>query len=190
MLPVASAIARIRGSVIKIDGVSIRADRLPARKHDILDVSAALIGSFRTEHPGVSPLQTDLRLLQVKERQAQAIDASGCRLPHSVVNRQPSFCCFNRRRAQADLVRIPPSAAARLEDDLVASPMPQVGRVGDPHVRAQRRHRPVNQRPKAANSPGQQRRVLVLRLHDDAISLKALEVLCQRQGDSGTASRK
>ena len=55
---------------------------------------------------------------------------------------------------------------------------------------AKRRHWPMNQRPKSANSPGQQGRVFVLRLHDDAISLKALEILGQRQRDSGTASRK
>jgi len=44
--------------------------------------------------------------------------------------------------------------------------------------------------PTATDSPRQQRRILVLRRHDDAVSLKAAEVLCERQGDSWTTARK
>ena len=58
-------------------------------------------------------------------------------------------------------------------------------------MRAQRRHRPVNQRPKSADSLGQQSRIFVLRLHDDAIPFKALEVLgqCQRNSRPATGKR-
>ncbi len=57
-------------------------------------------------------------------------------------------------------------------------------------MRAQRRHRPMNQCPTAADSARQQSRVLIFRRHDDAESLKAPEVFGQRQRDSGTAARK
>ena len=103
------------------------------------------------------------------------------RLPHSVIDGQPSLGRFNRRRTEANLVRIPPSAAPRLQNDLVAAPMPQVRRVGDPHVRAERRDRPMNEGPAAANPPRQQSRILILRRHDHAESLKAPEVFGERQ---------
>ena len=51
-------------------------------------------------------------------------------------------------------------------------------------------HGAVNQSPPAVNPSRQQRRVLILRRHDDAEPLKALEIPGQRQGDSWTASRK
>ena len=51
-------------------------------------------------------------------------------------------------------------------------------------------HWPVNQRPTTANPPRQQRRIFILWRHDDAESLKAPEVLGERQRDSGTSPRK
>src|ERR1035441_4932115 len=46
--------AGISGSVIQVNGISVRADRLPAGKHDVFHISASLITGFRPEHPGVS----------------------------------------------------------------------------------------------------------------------------------------
>ena len=66
-------------SVIQIDSVSICADGLSARKHDVFHVSATLIRCFRTEDPGITSLQADLRTFQIEEREAQAIDASPMR---------------------------------------------------------------------------------------------------------------
>ncbi len=145
--------AGISSTVIQIDRVSISPDSLSARKHNVIHVSTTFITRLRAEDPGISALQTDLRLFKIEERQAEAIDASRCGLPHAVVNHEPTFCRFNRRRAEANLVRIPPSAAPCFQDDLMASPMPQIGRIGNPHMSAQGRHGPVNQRPTAADSP-------------------------------------
>jgi hypothetical protein len=39
-------------------------------EYHVADISAALIGSFRSEHPGVSSLQADIRTIESKERQA------------------------------------------------------------------------------------------------------------------------
>ena len=58
--------ARIAGSVVKVDRISIRADSLSAGKYDILDVSLSLVRSFWTEHPRVSPFQADIWLFEVE----------------------------------------------------------------------------------------------------------------------------
>src|ERR1035437_3014331 len=113
--------AGICRTVIKVDGVSICADGLSARKHNSLHVSAQLIRGFRAEHAGVSPLQAYIRMFQIEERQTQAINAARCRLPHSVIDHQPSLGCFYRRRTYSNLVRIPASASSCRENDFVAS---------------------------------------------------------------------
>ena len=71
--------AGIGCSVVNVDGVAIGGDGLAAREDDVMDVSDALVGSFRTEDPRVSALQADLRLVEVKKSEAQAIDAPRCR---------------------------------------------------------------------------------------------------------------
>ena len=68
--------AGVGRTVIQIDRISIRADGLPAGEDNILDVSTALIPGSWTEDPGIPALQADLRLLQIEERQPQAIDCS------------------------------------------------------------------------------------------------------------------
>lgn len=57
-------------------------------------------------------------------------------------------------------------------------------------MRAQRRHRPVNQCPIVPYSPRKQGCVFVFRGHNHAISLKGLEVSGQCQRNPRTASRK
>jgi len=91
--------AGIGRAVIKSYGIPVRADGLPTRENDIVDISATFIWRFRTEYPRNSALQAYLRPLQIEERQPQAIDTSRCGLPHAMVDSQPTFCGFNRRRA-------------------------------------------------------------------------------------------
>ena len=55
---------------------------------------------------------------------------------------------------------------------------------------AKRRHRPVNQRPAATDSPRQQGSIFIFRRHDHAISLKAPEVFGQCERNARTASRE
>ena len=51
------------------------------------------------------------------------------------------------------------------------------------------RHGTMNQRPIAVDSPRQQRRVLVVRRHDDAVALEASKVFGQSQRHARTATR-
>ena len=65
--------AGIAGAVIQIDRVSIRADRLSAGEDDIFHIPVTLVLSLRPEHPRVSALQADARILKVKQRRAQTV---------------------------------------------------------------------------------------------------------------------
>src|SRR3954452_22208179 len=134
-----------------MDRVSVRTDGLPTRKYNVADISASLVRSLRTEHPGISPLQANIRPLEVKKREAEAIDASRRCMADPVIDREPAFRGLNRRRAQTDLVRVPPTAAPRFQDDLVASPVPQIRRERDPHMRAEAGHRPMDHSPATVN---------------------------------------
>lgn len=60
----------IRCAVIQVDRVSVRADRLSAGEYNVADISAALVRSFWTKHPGVSSLQADIWTIEIKEGKA------------------------------------------------------------------------------------------------------------------------
>ncbi len=153
-------------------------------------VSNALVGGFRTEDPRVPALQADCRFLQIEERQTETINASRSRLPHTVIDHEPAFRRFDGWRTQANFVRVPPTAAPRFENDFVTAPMAQVGRIGDPHMSAKSGHWPMDESPASANPMRQQRRVLILRRHDYAESIKAPEIFGERQGDPWAAAGK
>ena len=72
---------------------------------------------------------------------------------------------------------------------LCRAPMTQIGRVGNPHVRPQRRHGTMNQRPVSVDSPRQKGGVFVIGRHDDAVALETSEVFGQSQRHSGAATR-
>jgi hypothetical protein len=72
---------------------------LSTREYNVADISAPLVGGIRTEHPGVSSLEANIRPIEIKEREAEAIDASrGC-MADSVIDREPSFRSLNGRGA-------------------------------------------------------------------------------------------
>jgi hypothetical protein len=68
-----------------MDRISVRGKRLTTWKNNIMDISAAFVRRLWAEHPGVSSLQTNFRLIEVKEGQAQTIDASGRCLSNAVI---------------------------------------------------------------------------------------------------------
>jgi hypothetical protein len=72
---------RVSCSVIKMNGVSICSDGLPARKDNIANVASSFLGSLWTEHPRVSSLQADVWIVQIEKREAEAVDTSGRCLP-------------------------------------------------------------------------------------------------------------
>src|SRR5580765_4327621 len=103
--------------------VSVRPDGLPAGKDDVSNISGSFIIGFWAKHPGISALKTNVRPVDIEESEPEAIDAARRCLSHSVIEHQPAFCCFNRRRAKTDLVCVPPSTASCLEYYLMVAPM-------------------------------------------------------------------
>ena len=110
-------------------------------------------------------------------------------MPHSVVEHEPASGSLDGRRRQPNLVCVPPGAAARFQHEPVSAPMAQIRRVRNPHVRSERRHGPMNQRPVSIDSPRQKGGVFVVRRHDDAVALEAPEVFGQSQRHSGATAR-
>src|ERR1700678_525058 len=67
--------------------------------------------------------------------------------------------------------------------------MTEVGRIRNPHVRPEVRHRTMNQRPVSVDSSGKNRGVLIVGRHNDAVTLKGAEVFRQGKRNSRTAAR-
>src|SRR5271167_363905 len=106
---------------------------------------------------------------------------------YSVIQHQPTSLRLDGWRRQADLVCVPPRALARLHHHSVATPMTQIGRVRNPDVSSQGCHRSMDKCPQSANSVRQKSSVLVVRRHDDSVSLKRPKIHGEREGHSGTA---
>src|ERR1700733_752776 len=106
----------------------------------------------------------------------------------TVVENKPALRGFDRWRAEAYLVGVPPSTASCFQHYLMTAPMPQIWRIGDPHVSTQRCHRAVNERPATADLPRQKRGILIFWRHDDAISLEASEIPGKRERHPWTAA--
>src|SRR5271170_6977644 len=168
--------AGVGRSVVKANRIPIRVNRLSAWENHAADISAAFIGSFGTEYPGVASLPAYLRLLEIEECHSETIDTARRGLTNAMIEDKPAFRSLNWWRTEADLVGVPPSAAPRFEHNSMAAPMAQVWGIRDPHVRAEGRHWTVNHGPKSPDSPRQQRGIFVFRLHDDAIAFECLEV--------------
>src|SRR5450755_3798098 len=110
-------------------------------------------------------------------------------MPDSVVEHEPTSRGLYGWRRKANLVGIPPGAAPRFQHEPVPAPMPEIGRVGNPHVRSERRHGAVNERPVSVDSAGQKGAIFVVRWHDDAVALESSKVFGQGQRYSRTAAR-
>ena len=83
--------AGVGRAVVKANGIPIRVDRLPAWENHPTDISAAFIGSFGTEYPGIAPLQAYLRLLEIEERDSETINATGCGMTNAVIEDKPAL---------------------------------------------------------------------------------------------------
>ena len=59
--------AGVSRSVIKINGVSVRADGLTTGENDVADISSALVWGFRPKYPGISALQAHIWLLEIEQ---------------------------------------------------------------------------------------------------------------------------
>ena len=96
---------------------------------------------------------------------------------------------LERRWADADAERVPPGAGSRLEHLLPgALQLTKIGRAREEDLSAgaaECGHRAVEENPLPVDAVGQQGRVLVLGVHDDAVSLDRAEVPGRREVDSG-----
>ena len=69
------------------------------------------------------------------------------------------------------------------------SPMAQIRGIRDPDMSPERRHRPMDQRPRSIDPPWKERRIFIVRRHDHAHSLKRAEVLRHGQRHTRAAAR-
>src|SRR4030095_9929737 len=106
-----------------------------------------------------------------------------------MIDHQPPSRRFDWRGGYADLVRIPPRAAASFQHKLVVTPMAAGGRIRGPDVRAEGRHGPMDQRPESVDPPRQEGSIFVVWGHNDSESLIGPEVLCEGQRHAGATPR-
>ena len=104
--------ARVGGAVVEPKGVAVGLDRVSAGKHNVVYVAKALVVGLGAEHPGVAATQTLLGRVEIQQRQADAVEFAGGRGAHAVIDQQPAGGRFYGRGGQADLLGVPPGAAA------------------------------------------------------------------------------
>src|SRR5439155_12431015 len=117
--------AGVGGTVVKIDAVAIRLERIAARKNHIAHVPVPLVVLLGPEDPMVTPEEADLRVFQVEKRQPEPVDGARGGLPNAVIDHQPAGGRLNRRRGQPDSPRVPPAASPSLKDQSVSPPVPE-----------------------------------------------------------------
>jgi len=183
--------ARIRGAVVHLQGVAVRAENSARRKHDVLNISDPFIGRERPEDPLVAPVEDFERILAIEQHQADPVQAARRRHSNAVVKDQPAGSRLDGRSGQADLPGVPPCPAARRQQDPVTAPVTQVGGKRDPDMcRTRSGHGPMNDGPVTSETPREQSGVLVLRRQDQAVVVEVLEVAGKRQRDTGAAFGK
>lgn len=67
--------AGIGRPVVEANRISICVDGLAAGKYNVVHIAVALVRSLGSKHPGISPLQTDVGLVQIKEGETQTVNA-------------------------------------------------------------------------------------------------------------------
>src|SRR5208283_3000449 len=67
---------RIRGAIVKIDGVSILRHGIAARENHVLNIPMPFVVRLWGEHPGIATNQTTFGLLKIKEGQTKPIDGT------------------------------------------------------------------------------------------------------------------
>ncbi len=156
-------------------------------EHDLVHVPVDLVRGGRTHDPLVRPVEDDPRVVEVQEREPDAVDRAGRGGMDAVVAEQPALRRLQRRRPEPDLAGVPPCPVARLEEEAVVAPVAEVRGIRDPDVGvAPQRGGPVEHRPAAVEPAREDRRVLVLRRHDRAFAADVTEVARHGQRHEGT----
>src|SRR4051812_33568080 len=116
----------VGGPVVEADVAARRVVDEAAGEDDVGDVAGALVGRDGCEHPPGEAAQDAGRLVEVEQREADAVDLAGDGLLDAVVDQQPAVLGTERRRADADAERVPPGAVAGLQDLLRRAPADEV----------------------------------------------------------------
>ncbi len=118
--------AGVRLPVVHAERVAVGEQGGTAREHDVVDVAHPFGEVARPEHPRVAAQQAAVRVVQVEEREAVAVqDAAAGRLD-AVVDEEPALGRADGRGGQADLAGVPPRATPRGEDGAAVAEVPQV----------------------------------------------------------------
>src|SRR6266540_6553080 len=120
---------------------------MTTRKDNVSYIANTFVIRDSPKDPFVTSDEAGLRCIQVKERQAQAIQASRSRMTHAVINYQPATRSLDWRVTQTDLIGIPPGAAACFEHQLMCTPMFEISGKRDPHMSAHKSNWAVDKRP-------------------------------------------
>src|ERR1700694_4547068 len=75
----------VRSSVIDIQSIAVGIHHITAREDNIVNVTVALIVGFRPKDPRISPQQALCGILELEQRQAQAVQTARRRVPNAVV---------------------------------------------------------------------------------------------------------
>src|SRR5271165_1862814 len=180
--------ARIRSSVVEIESVAVRCQRVPTWKDHVLHIAAVFVVRFGRKYPGIPSNQAFFGLFEIEQGQTKPVDGARRRPTDAVIEHQPTSRRFDGGRGHANLVRVPPRTAAGFQHELVIAPMPQVRRVRDPAVSCQWRHGTVDQGPKSVDFSWQQGSVLVIWRHDDAKPLEGTKIFGEGQGHARAAA--
>src|SRR5208283_3622373 len=60
-------------AIVDVDGIAVGTYRVSTREHHVVHIASALIVGFRPEDPGIAPQQTNIRLQNVKESEANPV---------------------------------------------------------------------------------------------------------------------
>jgi hypothetical protein len=116
----------IGGAVVDAERVGLLVVHPTAGEDDVVDVAGPLIVGLGTQHPVVAPVEDDIRLLEVQERQPGAVQRAGRRGADAVVHDQPAIRGLQRRRPEPDLAGVPPAPLARLQEQVLVAPVAQI----------------------------------------------------------------
>ena len=105
-----------------------------ARKHHSRYVSHEFVVLPRTEDPFRAASPDLCRLLKIKKRQAGAVERTGGGLAYAVIDQEPAFWGFDRRRPDPDPGRVPPASGPGCQHRLRRCPAMQVAGAREPDV--------------------------------------------------------
>jgi hypothetical protein len=117
----------IGGAIVEPDGTAIVFQYPTTRERHVRHLSAKLVLGLRPEHPLVAAHHYEAGVVAVEQGETQAIDRTGDRGTHAVIENEPSVFGEQGWRAEANIVRIPPAPLTCVNEGRMVTPVTQVG---------------------------------------------------------------